>query len=97
MGYITSNRDGDLFVSDNGVKYELLEGITMNGKFTSDIFYVMFTSYDCGFSDCVGFSFGASFYKEPEWVQWIDDKVNKWEQEHKDILEGIRSGDIKEY
>lgn len=100
MGYITSGKDGDIFISDSGVKYDLLEGVTMgcvDGEKTSDIVFLMFTIYDCGFSDCVGFSFGATFYRDSEWVEWMDKTTKAWEEKHRDIVDGIKNGSIKEF
>ena len=94
-GRIETGQEGAIFISGNGIRYELLEGISMNGKFTSDIFFVMFTLYDCDLADVVGFSYGATHYQFLDNVRWINGTVNRWEENHKELIDDIKTGKIR--
>lgn len=99
--HLIPTHDGHIFVSDRGIKYDLLEGVTMGYPVSptksSDIFFVMFNLYDCDEQDMVGWSYGAEFYKIKEYIDWMIAVTSKWEKEHKDIIDRILKGEIKEY
>lgn len=55
--------DGYVFVSDSGIEYELLEGVSIgaNKQYTSDIIFIMLL--DCDYNvdnNVVGWLFGSS-------------------------------------
>ena len=98
MGKLKMTEEGYIFVSASGIEYDLLEGSTINGDkpYSSDILFVMFTRYDCE-SDMVYWMYGAEFVKDEDNVKIISEKVNKWESEHEDLVQGIKDGTINQF
>lgn len=74
---IYDETEGYNFISDNGIRYDLLEGMSLNGKSTSDIVYIHLNYDEDLFEDViylhdeidefVGWFYGASMITEPEY------------------------------
>lgn len=82
---IHDEREGYQYISDNGVEYFLFEGITLGGKATSDIVFMM-ADFNCEVFDSnddafVGWFFGASFtgddYNSIDTLQSMADEYEK--------------------
>ena len=86
---IKLNNDGYYFISDSGIKYELLEGISIGGKrqYTSDAIFIMLNDknyFEKVNNYFVGFWFGASFLHEclDEYNEYISKLVTEYEKEN---------------
>ncbi len=86
---IKLNNEGYYFISDSGIRYELLEGVSIGGKrqYTSDIIFIMLADenyLDKVDSYFVGFWFGATFLGESldEYNECINKSVTKYEKEN---------------
>lgn len=58
--------DGYVYVSDRGIEYELLEGMSIGSerKYTSDIIFIMLNNAEYNVEDhIVGYLFGASVFE----------------------------------
>ena len=94
---IYDKREGYDFISDNGVRYNLLEGKSLGGKTTSDIVYIHL-DYDSDFlekvtniDEFVGWFYGATMvadyrYRE-EFTEQIKTFTTKYEEKHPEIVE----------
>ena len=86
LNYI-NDKDGYEFISNKGIKYELLEGISYKGTSTSDRLFILL-SFDeeliekVNHQDYVGYIFGAEFVERytDEYIEIIDKMVNKYEK-----------------
>lgn len=79
---------GYVFISRNGIEYELLEGITIGAarQRTSDIIFIMLSNtfkYDIQ-DGYVGHIYGATFLEEniDEYNNYISNIVEKFEKIH---------------
>jgi hypothetical protein len=84
--FLLSN-EGYTYVSENGIEYELLEGLSIgNGhKYTSDIIFICLTDPDYDVNEMVvGYLFGASFFEEakPEYQESIKEMVTDFEKKN---------------
>ena len=94
-----SERDGLMWVSDNGIEYDLLEGLTLGSpRYASDILFIMFNRYDAK-QDVVYWMYGAEGIEDEDeyFLKVVNEVVNEWEGNHKDIVSGIKDGTIKQY
>lgn len=92
------DRDGYSFISDNGVKYDLLEGISLKGETTSDIVFVMLAYNEelCEYlgnnrlsDEFLGYFCGAAFVGEndKDSIHYIEKYVAEFEKKHPEIVE----------
>lgn len=91
---VYDKRNGYSYVSDNGIKYNLLEGMSYQGKSTSDILFIML-DYDNNLSDLVdandflvGWFYGAGDYVDENYISRY---VNLYEKKHHEIVNYLRS------
>lgn len=97
---VYDDRNGYDYISDNGVKYDLLEGKSLGGKTTSDIIYIHL-GYNEGLfeniiykhneiSEFVGWFYGASFVidkeHQDEYIKYIDEMVKEYEEKYPEIV-----------
>ena len=94
---IYDKKEGYDFISDNGVRYNLLEGKSLGGKTTSDIVYIHL-DYDSvclenvtNIDEFVGWFYGATMvtdyrYRE-EFTEQIKTFTTKYEEKHPEIVE----------
>lgn len=91
--YKYSERDGYDYISDNGIEYELVEGISLMGESTSDLIIMIFPDEDAVFNglECVDMVFGATFMDKESYrkdvLETLDKYAEKFEQEHPEIVE----------
>lgn len=96
----------DTFISDNGIKYSLYEGESIDGSATSDICFIMLDNYpkiDEELFDgnkeyeLVGWFYGAFQYEDfiNDFKDIVEGFVKKYEEKHTDIVNYITKG-IKE-
>lgn len=78
---------GDEFISKRGIKYSVYEGKTLDGNFTSDIVFIMNDCYED--AEFVGWFYGATFlYKrDQEFIDSLEYYINKYEDEHPEVIE----------
>lgn len=85
--------DGYDFISDNGIEYELVEGMSLMGKSTSDLIIMIFPDKDAVFNglECVDMVFGATFMAKESYrkdvLETLDKYAEKFEQKHPEIVE----------
>ena len=85
---IKLKNDGYVFISKNGIEYDLLEGVTIGAtkQYTSDIIFVMLSNglrYDI--NDCyVGHIYGAKFFPKEleEYDLYFTSMVEEFEKKH---------------
>ena len=85
--YFANDRDGYEFISDKGIKYDLLEGVSIRGNTSSDIVFIML-SYDEELTEkidndeFVGYMYGAEFLTSDnkEMEEFIDNRVKEYEK-----------------
>ena len=99
MGKLEKTDEGYIFISDNGVEYELYEGFTLGGNSRqkpTDILFVVFDLYD-ELNDCVYMMYGACGFDENDkyGLNIVNGAVNYWEENHPDIVQGIKDGTIE--
>lgn len=96
MGKLTPTDEGYIFTSKNGIEYDLYEGFTIGGskRRTSDILFIVFDMYDSE-SSVVSFFYGAGFINHEDTIKDINRAVNSWEDQHPDIVKGIKDGTIE--
>lgn len=86
LNYI-DEKQGYEFISDKGIKYDLLEGYSLHGKCTSDIVFIVI-QYDEELNEKVndilaGYMYGATFVTEcSDSIKDIDYIVNRYEKEN---------------
>jgi hypothetical protein len=85
---IKLENDGYVYISKSGLKYELLEGVTMGAKtsYTSDIIFIMLSDIDLKIeTPFVNFFYGASFINESieEYEKIIGEMVEEYEKNNK--------------
>lgn len=91
--YKYSEIDGYDYISDNGVEYELVEGMSLMGKSTSDIIIMIFPDKDAVFNglECVDMVCGATFMDEESYrkdvLETLDKYAEKFEQKHPEVVE----------
>lgn len=87
MNYV-DEKNGYEFISDKGYKYDLLEGMCLQGKATSDIVFILL-SFDEKLTEkveteFVGYFYGATFIHTKEdrerMAKDIEWYVNKYEE-----------------
>lgn len=94
------------FISDNGIKYSLYEGKSIDGSATSDICFIMLDDYskidDELFDgdkeyELVGWFYGAFQYEDfiNDFKNIVEGFVKKYEEKHTDIVNYLTKG-IKE-
>lgn len=85
--------DGYDYISDNGIEYELVEGMALMGKSTSDLIIMIFPDKDAVFNgfECVDMVFGATFMDKESYrkdvLETLDKCAKKFEQKHPEIVE----------
>lgn len=94
--------EGYSYISDNGIKYDLLEGKSLCGKTTSDILYIHLY-YDAELfenvlykhdeiDEFVGWFYGATMVNEPklsfqkEFKDYVERFVNEYEEKYPEIV-----------
>ena len=95
--HIKTDKEGDqVFISTAGIEYSMYEGISIgdNPK-TSDIVYFMLDGYDCP-TEMVYWSYGAGCLGEDD-INAISHIVDKWEENHREIIDGILDGSIAHF
>lgn len=100
MGRIVHESDSLVFVSDNGVKYDLLEGIVpINERKTSDIMFMMLY-FDPEYIDneldemvrdgFVAYFYGATFIASEKdksgYIEMMDSFAKKYEDKHPEVV-----------
>lgn len=72
--------DGYVFISDIGIEYELLEGVSIGAekRYTSDIIFIMLidANYNVD-TNCVGYLFGATI---------IDGYIDTYQESIKELV-----------
>ena len=98
MGKLKMTKEGYIFVSESGIEYDLYEGLSIGApkRYTSDILFIVFDLYDAE-KECVWFMYGATFLDDGDEyaLDLINRAVNEWEQEHQDLVLGIKNGTIE--
>ena len=91
--------DGYYFTSDEGIRYNLYEGVTMNGKNrkSSDIIFIVLDDYEEANSEVLGMLYGAHMFEEDEYDRKdmegdIDYIVKRYEATHQGTIKEIRKG-----
>ena len=77
--------DGYVYVSDGGVEYELLEGMSIGAerKYTSDIIFIMLNNEEYNVdNNVVGYLFGADIFFEDSryYEESIKEMVDEFEK-----------------
>lgn len=78
--------DGYVYISDSGIEYELLEGVSVGTeiKYTSDIVFIILNNCEYNVDNyVVGYVFGAHYFAEnpKEYEETIKKIVDKYEEE----------------
>lgn len=81
---IKLEKEGYIFISEKGLKYELLEGVSIGStpQYTSDIIFIMFSDLDIKVdTPLVNFLYGATFINESieEYNSMIGEMVQEFE------------------
>jgi len=84
------------FRASSGIRYEIETGCDLNDNKTLDIYYIVLNAYEDIPTELVGWSFGATFAKTPEYEEIIDKDITEWEEKHPEIVRGILSGENRE-
>ena len=76
--------DGYVYVSDIGIEYELLEGMSIGSerKYTSDIIFIMLNNAEYNVdNNVVGYLFGADIFREDSryYEESIKEMVDEFE------------------
>lgn len=84
---IKRDKEGFYFISKNGIRYELLEGVSIGSEkqFTSDIIFIALLDPEYNVSDqVVGFLWGASFLEEQQasYAESIAERVAEFEKKN---------------
>ena len=82
---IKLEKEGYIFISEKGLKYELLEGVSIGStpQYTSDIIFIMFSDLDLTVdTPLVNFLYGATFINESieEYNEIIEGMVEEFER-----------------
>ena len=77
--------DGYVYVSDIGIEYELLEGMSIGSerKYTSDIIFIMLNNAEYNVdNNVVGYLFGADIFLEEQkyYEESIKEMVDEFEK-----------------
>ena len=85
---IKLEKEGYIFISEKGFKYELLEGVSIGSlqQYTSDIIFIMFSDLDIKVdTPLVNFLYGATFIDEciEEYNSMIGEMVGEFERRNK--------------
>ena len=98
MGKLKMINDEYSFVSDSGVEYSLYEGYTLGigRQKPTDIMFIVFDLYDAN-KYTVYHMYGACGFDENDeyGLDIVNKVVNEWEQEHQDLVLGIKNGTIE--
>lgn len=100
MGKINyTEYDGYYFTSDEGIRYNLYEGLTMNGenRKRSDTIFIVLDDYEEVNSEVLGMLYGADSFEEDEYYRKdleedINYIVNRYEATHPSTIKEIRKG-----
>lgn len=81
---IKLENEGYIYISKRGLKYELLEGVSIGSptQYTSDIIFIMFSDLDIKVdTPLVNFLYGATFINEciEEYDNMIGEMVEEFE------------------
>ena len=95
-GHFVSENGEIYFRASSGIRYEVETGKDLNNEKTLDIYYILLNAYEDIPTEFVGWWFGASFVKKPEYEEIIDKDITEWEEKHPEIVEGILSGENRE-
>jgi len=95
--HLKTDKEGDLvFISNSGIEYTMYEGIAIGDqKRTSDIVYFMLDGYDCP-TELVYWSYGADSLDGDD-IERISNIIDKWEENNREIIDGILDGSIAHY
>ena len=79
--------DGYKFISENGIEYDILEGVTIgvSPRKTSDMIFILLNNADYNVENhFVGYLFGACLFseRETEYEESIAELVDKYEKEN---------------
>lgn len=82
---IKLEKEGYIFISKKGLKYELLEGVSIGStpQYTSDIIFIIFSNLDIKVdTPLVNFLYGATFINEclEEYNSMIGEMVEEFER-----------------
>lgn len=85
--------DGYVYISDSGIEYELLEGVSIGAdkQYTSDIVFIMLL--DCDYNvdnNVVGWLFGSSTMFDSE------ENAKSYEESIRDIIEEFEKRNFTE-
>lgn len=92
---VYDERDGYTYVSDNGIKYDLLEGMNFHGTTTSEIIFIMLhvdnDLYDNLNIDVdqelVYWFYGAYVKQDDEWfLDSLKNETSKYENKHPELV-----------
>ena len=77
--------DGYVYVSDRGIEYELLEGMSIGSerKYTSDIIFIMLNNAEYNVdNNVIGYLFGAEIFLEDSryYEESIKEMVDEFEK-----------------
>ena len=91
-------KNGYTYVSNNGVKYDLLEGMSFHGTLTSEIIFIMLhvdsdlydnlniVNIDVG-QELVYWFYGAYAKQDDKWfLDSIEDEISKYENKHPELV-----------
>ena len=95
---IYEDRNGYVFISNNGIKYDVLEGVSLDGSYTSDMAFIVLIDEEiwgnaelATIDRFVGFFMGATFITDvryaEEYINYIENLVNEYEEKHPEIVE----------
>lgn len=84
---IELNDEGYVYISEKGIKYELLEGVSIGSKqqFTSDLLFITLLDADYNVNDLVvGYLFGACIFRDSpnEYLDSIKRLVDEYESKN---------------
>lgn len=85
-------RDGYVYVSDRGIEYALLEGMTIGGerKYTSDIIFIMLNNAEYNIENpIVNYLFGASLLENEldDYDKTIKKIVDEFEEKNLEVID----------
>lgn len=96
-GKIKKDKEGIYYESSRGIRYELLEGMTMDGdrRYTSDICFIFCSDLNYQVSDhFVGYIFGATFlYGHDYGMSYVK---NEMEQSISELVDAYEKREFKE-
>jgi hypothetical protein len=95
-------RDGYTYTSDNGIRYDILEGVSLGGATTSDMVFVMVALEDVDLQlDTIGgdalvcYTFGATDLESNAYradvLKYIEAEVSEYELKHPVLVEAVKN------